>query len=56
MIQPQPLKNLLGEGSDLAKSPLTAAYNNVCKKSEHRWDFPLAEDAPSFYNGSCTWR
>src|SRR6266487_4206198 len=33
MIQPQPLKNLLGEGSDLAKSPLTAACNKVGKKA-----------------------
>jgi hypothetical protein len=41
MIQPRPLKNLLGEESDLAKSLLTAACNNVCKKASTDWIFPL---------------
>src|SRR2546421_7424801 len=40
MIQPRPLKNLLGEGSDLAKSPLTAACTTVCKKASTDWIFP----------------
>src|SRR6266699_4512535 len=41
MIQPRPLKNLLGEGSDLAKSPLTAACTTVCKKASTDWIFPF---------------
>jgi hypothetical protein len=40
MIQPRPLKNLLGEGSDLAKSPLTAACTMVCKKASTDGIFP----------------
>jgi len=40
MIEPRPLKNLLGEGSDLAKSPLTAACTTVCKKASTVWIFP----------------
>src|SRR6266567_7393675 len=40
MIQPRPLKNLLGEGSDLAKSPLTAACTTVCKKASTDGIFP----------------
>src|SRR5260370_5966649 len=41
MIEPRPLKNLLGEGSDLAKSPLTAACTTVCKKASTDGIFPL---------------
>src|SRR5881227_2600665 len=41
MIQPQPLKNLLGEGADLAKSPLTSACTTVCKKASTDGIFPL---------------
>jgi len=40
MIEPRPLKNLLGEGSDLAKSPLTAACTTVCKKAGTDGIFP----------------
>jgi hypothetical protein len=40
MIQPRPLKNPLGEGSDLAKSPLTVACTTVCKKASTDGIFP----------------